>query len=148
MAPLCLIAMPQTTTHDRRTILEMFTDGTPNESYSQGRLQTRETENGTIELVAYGWAKLAEYNESRDAVTVFTGHKNASDSTALSRYVNSIRDLAAERRSVILSGETPKVADPNDGTRFIGNYVNFVPSMSPVERDAVRSVEKSIDLIF
>lgn len=136
-----------TTTTDHKTaLLEMFTDRTAGESYAQGRLQTRESDSGTIELIAYGWLKIAEYNERRESVTVFTGHK-ANDSSILTRYINDVIDVANERRNVILSGESPYVGQPNDGTQFIGEYVDFSTKLSSVERKAVKFVEDSIEIL-
>lgn len=135
-----------TTTHRRKTLLEMFTDNTAGESYAQGRLQTVETESGSVALVAYGWLKLAEYNERREAVTIFTGHKSLG-SSVLTRYINSAKEVAKDRRNVILSGESPTIDQPNEGTKFIGNYVNFSTNLSSVEKDAVNLATRSINLL-
>lgn len=132
------------TVHQKKTLLEMFTDRTAGESYSENRLQTVETDTGDVALIAYGWAKIAEYDESRDAVKVFTGHK-AINSQALSRYVNDAKRIAQERgKDIMLSGESPNFGKPNDGITFIGNYVSFSTDRSAVERDAVQTVVDSI----
>ena len=128
----------------RKAMLEMFVDNTAGETYSENRLISREAENGNVSLVAYGWLKLAEYNESREAVTVFTGHKSLR-SRVITRWLNSVVRVANERnRSVILSGESPTVDTPNDGTRFIGNYVSMDGDHSSVEADAVDTVVDSL----
>lgn len=133
-------------THQKRALLEKFTDKTPGEVYANGRLQTRETAAGTVELIAYGWLKIAEYDERREVVTVFTGHK-AIGSKVLTRYVNDAKRIARERRNVILSGESPTVDQPNEGTRFIGEYVDFSTKLSSVEKQAIKLVERSINLL-
>ena len=135
-----------TTTKRKAKMLEMFTDATAGEVYSSGRLETTETESENVALVAYGWLKLAEYNERREAVTVFTGHKSLG-SHSISRYLNDVVRVAQERRDVILSGESPTVAKPNEGTKYIGEYVNFRTDMSSVEKKAIRSAIASINLI-
>lgn len=126
------------------TLLEMFLDRTAGESTRQNRLLTRENDAGNVELIAYGWLKLAEYNESREAVTVFTGHKSLR-SVTISRHLNDVVSEANDRgRDVILSGESPTVNTPNEGARFIGNYVSFNGSHSPVESRAVNTVIDSL----
>lgn len=135
-----------TTTNQKQAMLEMFTDNTAGESYAQGRLQTVETESGSVALVAYGWLKLAEYNERREAVTVFTGHR-ALNSRIASRYLNDIIEVASERRNVILSGESPVLGKPNSGSDYIGEYVNFSSKLSAVEQKAVQAVVESIRIL-
>lgn len=142
MGPLYLIAMAHQIS--RRALLEMFMDRTAGESYKQNRLVTRETENGNVALIAYGWLKLAEYNESREAVTIFTGHK-ALRSKTISRWLNCVVSTADDRgRDVVLSGESPTVDTPNEGTQYIGNYVSMDGSHSPVEQQAVETVVDSL----
>lgn len=130
-------------TRSKKALLEKFTDNTAGECYNRGRLTTRETESGNVALIAYGWLKLAEYNERRNAVTVFTGHKSLG-STILSRYINDVRRVAQERRDVILSGQSPTIDTPNEGVKYIGSYVNFTGNMSSVEQKAVRTVVESL----
>ena len=128
----------------RKAMLEMFVDNTAGETYSENRLVSREAENGNVSLVAYGWLKLAEYNESREAVTVFTGHKSLR-SRVITRWLNQVVSVAESRdRSVILSGESPTVDTPNEGTRFIGNYVSMDGDHSSVEEEAVNTVVDSL----
>lgn len=125
-------------------MLNKFLDRTAGETYSENRLITRETDTGNVALIAFGWLKVAEYDESREVVTVFTGHQSLR-SVTVSGYLNEVVNRAEERgRDVVLSGESPTVDTPNDGTRFIGNYVSFGGSRSPVESDAVRSVKESL----
>lgn len=135
------IAMAYT---NRKTLIEMFVDNTAGETYNQNRLVTRESDNGNVSLIAYGWLKLAEYNESRDAVTVFTGHKSLRSGT-VSTWLNKVVSTSDERgRDVILSGESPTVDTPNEGTRYIGNYVSFDGNHSSVEQKAVNTVVDSL----
>jgi len=128
----------------KANLLDMFLDRTTGEAYSDNRLTTRESENGNVALIAYGWLKVAEYNESREAVTVFTGHKSLRSRT-VTGYLNDVVSRAESRgRSVILSGESPTVDKPNPGVRFIGNYVSMDGAHSGVEADAVTEVVESL----
>jgi len=128
----------------KRAMLEMFMDNTVGESFNGNRLITLESETGSAVLIGYGWLKLAEYNESREAVTIFTGHKSLR-STTVSRWLNEVVKVADDRdRAIILSGESPTVDTPNEGTRYIGNYVSMNGSHSPVEQKAVNEVEQSL----
>jgi hypothetical protein len=128
----------------KSNLLDMFLDRTAGESYSQNRLVTRETESGNVALIAYGWLKIAEYNEERNAVTVFTGHQSLQ-STAVSRYLNDVVSRAEDRgRTVITSGESPQVDKPNDGTKYIGGYVSMDGNRSEVEQNAVQEVVDSL----
>jgi hypothetical protein len=129
---------------NKRSMLEMFMDNTAGESFNENRLITRETESGNVALIGYGWLKLAEYNEERDAVTVFTGHQSLRSKT-VSRWLNEVVSVADERgRDTILSGESPTVDTPNEGTQYINNYVSFDGDRSPVEQEAVNNVEESL----
>jgi len=128
----------------KRNLLDMFLDRTADESTLENRLTTRETDGGNVALIAYGWLKVAEYNESREAVTVFTGHKSLRSRT-VSGYLNDVVNRADSRgRDVILSGESPTVDTPNDGTRYINGYVSFSGDRSDVEADAVQTVRDSL----
>lgn len=127
-----------------RSMLEMFMDKTAGESFNENRLVTRETDAGNVALIGYGWLKVAEYNESRNAVTVFGGHR-ALRSNTVSAWLNEVVDVADDRgRDVILSGESPTVDTPNEGVEFINNYVSMDGNHSPVEQDAVDRVEESL----
>jgi len=120
----------------KRDVLDMFLDRTAGETSRDNRLITRETESGNVSLIAYGWLKVAEYNESRNAVTVFTGHKSIRSKT-VSQYLNEVVGRADDRgRDVILSGESPTVDTPPACVEYIGNYVSFEGSDSAVEADA------------
>ena len=138
--------MVRNTTRDKEAMLEMFTDATGGESYADNRLVTQETDSGNVALVAYGWLKLAEYNERREAVTVFTGHKSLR-STVVTRYLNNVISVAQERREVILSGESPTVNRPNEGAKYIGSYVDFSTKLSSVEEKAVDTVVESLKFL-
>jgi len=138
--------MVRNTTRDKEAMLEMFTDATAGESYADNRLVTRETGSGNVALIAYGWLKLAEYNERREAVTVFTGHKSLR-STVVTRYLNNVISVAQERREVILSGESPTVNRPNEGAKYIGSYVDFSTKLSSVEEKAVNTVVESLKFL-
>jgi len=125
-------------------MFDMFLDRTTGESYRDNRLITEETEGGDVALVAYGWLKLAVYDESRNAVTVFTGHK-ALESKTISRWLNQVVSRAHSRgRDAILSGESPVVNTPNDTTDYIGNYIGSFSNLSSVEKNAYDSVRESL----
>jgi len=120
----------------KRNLLDMFLDRTAAESTLENRLTTRETESGNVALIAYGWLKVAEYNESR--------HKSLRSRT-VSGYLNDVVSRAESRgRDVILSGESPTVDTPNEGTRYINGYVSFSGDRSDVEADAVATVRDSL----
>ena len=130
--------------NNKRALLEMFTDRTANESYSHNRLKTVETDSGNVALIAYNWLKLAEYNESRGVVPVFTGH-GALQSVTIARYLNDTVKTANDRgRDVVLSGESPTVDTPNEGVKYIGNYVSMTGSHSAVEKDVKEEVRESL----
>jgi len=128
----------------RKSLIDMFVDNTAGETCSKNRLVTRESENGNVALIGYGWLKLAEYNESRDVVTVFTGHTSL-DSHTVKEWLNAIVEQADSRgRTVMLSGESPSVDTPNNGAQFIGDYVSMDGGHSPVEQNAVDTVIDSL----
>jgi hypothetical protein len=128
----------------KQSVVEMFLDRTAGESTTENRLITRETESGDVALIAYGWLKVAVYDESRECVTVFTGHKSLR-STTVSGYLNDVVSAANDRgRDVILSGESPTVDTPNKGAQFIGDYVSMDGGHSPVEQEAVGTVVDSL----
>jgi hypothetical protein len=125
-------------------IIDMFLDRTAGEATTHNRLTTRETDGGNVILVAYGWLKLAEYDEQRGIVTIFGGHR-AIGSKTVNRYLNDVLRVVSDRsREVVMSGESPTVDTPNEGARFIGNYVSMDGSHSGVEQDAVETVIDSL----
>jgi hypothetical protein len=128
----------------RQTMLEMFTDATPGETYQHNRLITQESDNGTVELIGYGWLKIAEYDESNNHVTVFTGHRSLESKT-VGEWLNEVVRVAENRgRTVSLQDDSPKDGQPNDGTKFINNYISFKASKSAVEKDAQNEVVDSL----
>jgi hypothetical protein len=125
--------------------ISSFLRGNDDVTYSQQRLTTQETDSGSVELIAYGWIKLAEYHPSNGTLTLFTGH-TAIGSQTVSRYLNDVAEIAKENgKRVILSGESPVEGQPNDGVKYIGDYVSMDGKRSPVERMAVNHVIESID---
>ena len=137
-----------TTTNDRRELIEMFADRTAGESYNRNRLVTRETPNGNVALIAYGWMKLAEYNEEREAITLFVGHAQASPSRTITKWVNDVKRVIGERRRIIESGETPRVRGPNtEGYQYVNEYIRFSGGLSKVEQNAFNAVEKSLQFL-
>lgn len=123
-------------------IMNMFVDRTPGESTLHNRLTTQETESGNVALIGYGWQKLAEYDEERKLVTVFTGHHDADCSPTTTRWLNRVQTIAQERgRDTFASSETPIVAPPpEDAHQYIKNYIGFRSPRSAVEQNAVDTV--------
>jgi len=131
----------------KANLIEMFLDRTAGESTRQNRLITRETESGNVELIAYGWLKIAEYSEERNDVTIFTGHKSLNSHT-VNRYLNDVLRGADNRsRETIISGGSPNVDTPNAGVKYINNYVSMEGERSAVEEIAVSDVENQLDQI-
>lgn len=128
----------------KRELFGALFDNNTDVTYSQNRLVTQETDGGNVSLIAYGWLKIAVFDSDDGTVTVFTGHK-AIGSTTISRYLNDVTRHAEQRdHDVVLSGESPTVDTPNDGVRFIDNYVSMDGSRSPVEQQAVDAVVESL----
>lgn len=124
-------------------MLEMFADSTVGESYHHGRLITEETDSGNVALVAYGWMKIAEYDETEGQVTAFFGHKSV-ESRTISRWLNRVVEQVGQRRDVNISPESPTVRSPNDGVEFIGEYIGDWNDKSPVEEKAEKAVIDSL----
>lgn len=125
-------------------MLDMFLDRTAGEFYSEGRLSTEETDSGNVALIAYGWLKLSEYNESRDTVTIFTGHKSIGSKT-VNKYLNDVvRRATSRNRRTVLSGESPTTDTPNEGVKFINNYISMTGKRSAVEADARAQVSDDL----
>lgn len=136
--------MTQAYTTTRDSFIQMFLDATAGETYSQGRLVTRQSGESTVELIAYGWNKIAEYNEATDTVTVYAGHAGNISET-VTKYVNLVHEMAGKRRSRrvnALADAAPNVArPPADSAQFIDNYKDFSTEDSPVESWATRTAE-------
>lgn len=136
-----------TTTENRDSIIQMFLDATEGEVYADGRLVTRSSGEGTTELVAYGWNKIAEYDERTDTVTVFAGHAGNVSKT-VTEYVHKVREMAGlrkTRRVNALVDVAPNVArPPAESVQFIDNYRAFGENPSSVEKWATRTVENSV----
>jgi N-acetyl-beta-hexosaminidase len=126
-----------------REIVEKFVDRTAGENTAGNRLRTIENENGNVILVGHQWNTLAEYNEARGVVTVYTGHTSVNSPTT-NRYLNLVTSVAEERgRDVVISGESPIHDTPTEATKYIKNYVGQGPK-SPVEKDAMADVYEEL----
>lgn len=138
-----------TTTMYRDNLIQMFLDGTRNEVYADGRLITRESEENTVELIAYGWNKIAEYDENTDTVTLYTGHAGNVGQT-VTTYVEKVKEIAGKRKNRTLSpaiGAAPNVAEPPaESVRFIDNYRHFSDNPSSVEEWATEQVERAVSI--
>jgi hypothetical protein len=139
--------MMEAYTNSRDDVLEMFLDGTEDEVYGSGRLYTRESGEGSVELIAYGWNKLAEYNESTGDVRIFFGHRGNISET-VDGYLDDLSDMAEERdhRSVqeLLTAAPNVGRPPAEAAQFIDNYKSFSGSDSNVESWASEVVERSV----
>ncbi len=136
------------TNADRDSLIQMFLDATDGETYGDGRLITRSTGEHTTELIAYGWNKIAEYNESIDTVTVHAGHAGNVSQT-VTRYVNLVREIGAKRRTTrvnTLADSAPNVSGniPSDSTQFIGNYKDYEGSDSSLDEWARSTVDADV----
>jgi hypothetical protein len=139
--------MSETTTQTRDTLIQMFLDATSGEVYAQGRLKTQQSGENTVELIAYNWNKIAEYNEATDTVTIFGGH-SGNVSQTVTRYVNLVQEMAgkSENHSVnLLADVAPNVArPPAQSVQFIDNYRSFSGSPSSVEQWATTVVNRTL----
>jgi hypothetical protein len=140
--------MNEAYTTSRESLIQMFLDAAPNESYNEGRLVTRQSGESTVELIAYGWNKLAEYNETTDTVTLFGGHvENISET--VDDYAKAVFDTAQNRESRTINvvvDAAPNVAEPPaESVRFINNYKSFSGSDSPVESWASETVDRAVN---
>lgn len=140
-----------TTTTNRDSIVQMFLDATSGESYAKGRLVTREAGENRVELIAYGWNKIAEYDESTDTVTLFAGHAGNVSKT-VTRYVNLVHEIAGKRQSRtvnVLADAAPNVGrPPAESAQFIANYRSFSGEPSSVEEWATAVVERALQRIL
>lgn len=136
-----------TTTKKRDSLIQMFLDATSGEVYAEGRLVTRDEGEGVTSLIAYGWNKIAEYDERSDTVTIFAGHAGNVSKT-VTEYVNKTREIAGlreSRRVNTLVDAAPNVArPPAESVQFIDNYRAFSGSPSSVEEWATATVERSV----
>lgn len=137
-----------TTVRNRDSTIQMFVDGTAGEVYAEGRLVTRSSGEHTTELIAYGWNKIAEYDERSDTVTVYGGHAE-NISPTVTRYINLVKEIAGKRRSrrvSLLADSAPNVArPPAESVQFIENYRSFDNNPSSVEEWATERVEASVN---
>jgi pullulanase/glycogen debranching enzyme len=135
-----------TTTQTRAQMFEMFLDATDDEVWSEGRLATRDEGEGVTSLIAYGWNKIAEYDESTNEVTIFAGHIGQVSDT-VSGYVNGLEEVAEdyESRTISRIDEAPNVArPPAESVQFIDNYRSFSGEPSSIEEWATETVENAI----
>lgn len=135
------------TTTNRDSLIQMFLDGTSGEVYGDGRLVTQDEGEGVTSLIAYGWNKVAEYDESTDTVTVFAGHAGNISKT-VTRYVNLVHEMGGKRqtRTVnVLADSAPNVGrPPAEAAQFIGNYRSFHGEPSSVEEWATATVNRAL----
>jgi hypothetical protein len=139
--------MNEAYTTSRESLIQMFLDGSANESYNEGRLVTRQSGESTIALIAYGWNKIAEYNATTDTITLFGGHVGNISKT-VDGYCKSVFDTAQNRESRTINvvvDAAPNVSEPPaESVRFINNYKSFSGSDSPVESWASETVDRAV----
>jgi hypothetical protein len=137
------------TTHKPRTLIEMFLDGTPNEIYENGRLYTREGEEGRIELVAYGNEVIASIDPAGNDVEMYIGHyKQVSETvTGYIETLGSVLSRTSGREVSVLRDAAPTLgygARASAAAQYINSYVNFARDFSAVEKDAVSEVNDAL----
>jgi len=141
------VSMEADSTTTRDSLVQMFLDATEGEVYGDGRLVTQSSGENSVELVAYGWNKIAEYNEETDTVTVFAGHAGNVSKT-VTRYVNLVHEMAGKRQSRtvnVLVDAAPNVArPPAQSAQFIDNYRSFHGKPSSVEEWATTTVNRAL----
>jgi len=132
---------------NRDSLVQMFLDASAGEVYGQGRLVTQDEGEGRVSLIAYGWNKIAEYDERTDTVTVYAGHAGNVSKT-VTRYVNLVHEIAGKRESRtvnVLADAAPNVArPPAESAQFIDNYRSFSGSPSSVEEWATAVVNRAL----
>lgn len=135
------------TSTKRDSLLEMFLDQTAGEAYGNGRLVTRQEDEHTISLIAYGWNKLAEFDTEANTVTIFAGHSE-NISPTVTEYINDLSEMAKERESFsvnMLMDAAPNVSrPPAESIQFIENYKSFSGSDSSVESWATEKVNQAV----
>lgn len=136
-----------TTTTIRNDLIEMFLDATPGESYRNGRLKTRETENG-VQLIAYHEHILAEVDSGANSITLFTGHYK-NQSVTVTRYVHELGKLLSEREGfdvTVLDGYAPSTGYGRvwEAAQYIGQYVGSSDSRSPADKKAISEVDRAL----
>ena len=135
------------TNTNRDSLIQMFLDASADEVYGDGRLVTQQSGENTVELIAYGWNKIAEYDEATDTVTVFAGHAGNISKT-VTRYVNLVHEMAGKRetRTVnVLADAAPNVGrPPAEAAQFIGNYRSFEGKPSSLDEWATEKVNRTL----
>lgn len=139
-----------TTVRSRRSIIEMFLDGTAGEVYASGRLATVESDEGeSVQLVAYGHEILAEVSPDGKDVRLFTGHHGTVSKT-VTDYIKLLGSILNEFEHRSVSAYKEAAPTTGIGTRssrsaqYISNYINWWTSLSAVERDARQEVERTL----
>ena len=135
------------TNTNRDSLIQMFLDASADEVYDNGRLVTQQSGESTVELIAYGWNKIAEYDEATDTVTVFACHAGNISKT-VTRYVNLVHEMAGKRetRTVnVLADAAPNVGrPPAEAAQFIGNYRSFEGKPSSLDEWATEKVNRTL----
>ena len=136
-----------TTELNRDSLIQMFLDGTSGEVYGDGRLITQDEGEGVTSLIAYGWNKVAEYDEQTDTVTVFAGHAGNISKT-VTRYVNLVHEMGGKRETRpvnVLADAAPNVGrPPAEAAQFIGNYRSFEGKPSSLDEWATEKVNRTL----
>lgn len=71
-----------TTRHTNADVIDAFRAGTAFDGMENrtGTLRVEESRNGDLNLIGYGWMLYAQYKQSTDTVTAYTGHVDYAES--------------------------------------------------------------------
>jgi len=102
-----------------REVLSAFEQGRAGVENKTGTMETRELEDGSVELVGYGWQRYA-INEDGN-VTVFAGwaewaNEQSSDAEATPRHIRNVVEIADN-----VVNRTPQVAPAPRSVQRIGH---------------------------
>jgi hypothetical protein len=102
-----------------REVLSAFEQGRAGVENKTGTMETRELEDGSVELVGYGWQRYA-INEDGN-VTVFAGwaewaNEQSSDAEATPRHIRNAVEIADN-----VVNRTPQVAPAPRSVQRIGH---------------------------
>ena len=98
---------------------DKFANGKSGVTNKTGTLETRELQDGSVELVSYGWQRLALYDDG--GIVVFTGwrdwaKKQDEDAETTPRHVRELEKVADVTRNA-----APQIASPPSSVGEIGH---------------------------
>jgi len=125
--------------------IDAFLQGSGDVRYNSYRITTIERSSGAVDLIGYTWLRLARYHPSNGTVTVFTGHLPLRSDT-VKNYIQEIVNRAeAAGKRIVKTGESPVYQEvPTPAASYIGEYILTHTDHSPVERNAMEAVRRSL----